>query len=522
MKYFLPVMTCAQARAWEKRFFDPLRERENEPPRERDFMQAAGTSVAETILRELNNRVPAQLLVLIGKGHNGGDAIIAANQLLARWQKNVPVKFVFFANDWDALAPLTMDVYEDFLRAHGEPNLIFYNEQTALESLKNFCGNTENAVVLDGIYGYNFRAPLREHVFEAFIWLNKNCSKSLRVAIDLPSGLSDIAPCGNAFLADLTCAVGILKSPLLVPENAPFVGKIVPCAIGFSCEDCDAFAADSLRVLDVLKLPRQLFSDKRDYGKILIVGGSRRFAGALMMNVLAALRAGTGLVTAFCPESVHAAFVARAPAAMWIPCKETSDGDLDFADVAQKLDDGHWLDGKTVQAILCGSGLGRSRDALAIAQKIAAETCAPTRVVFDADAIVPEVLNLCQFRKNRQTFILPHAGELARVAGTLEKNPITGVVKKSHFTWVCVHGEKPVVCCAGTPVLARGGSGDLLAGTVVSLLAQFADENIPARDLLAIAVCWHGLAGQALAREQGEHCADIAALPNFFNVALNS
>ncbi|MCR5184397.1 MAG: bifunctional ADP-dependent NAD(P)H-hydrate dehydratase/NAD(P)H-hydrate epimerase [Opitutales bacterium] len=537
--HFLPVMTCARARAWEKRFFDPLREHDGAPPRERDFMRRAGTRIAETVLDELRG-VPAQLLVLIGKGHNGGDAIIAAGRLLDAWS-GTAVKFVFFADGWDALAPLTMDAYEDFLRRHKAPPSLFYRSGNDLSALERFVGDSVpagTALMLDGIYGSSFRAPLREDVAAAFVSLNRLCARMLRVAVDLPSGLGDTSPCGNALVADITCAAGIVKTPLLDPANAAFVGRVVPCAIGFPCDDCDSLAADPAHILEILTRPRPAVCDKRDFGKILIVGGSRRFAGALMMNVLAALRAGTGLVTAFCPESVHAAFVARVPAAMWIPCKETADGDLEFADVARKLDEGKWLDGETVRTVLCGSGIGRSPDAQAVVQKIAAETRAPARLVLDADAIFPQNLKCCALRRERDTFILPHEGEFARVADclncqpgqipqSLHKSPVSGVIKKGRFTWVASAQSRPVLCCTGTPVLARGGSGDLLAGTVAGLLAQFPqgfsyepEKSDDCRDLLVIAACWHGLAGQALQRQQGERCADISRLPEFFNEAL--
>lgn len=518
-------MTCSQARDWEKTFFNTPREQDGEVPRERDFMQAAGTRVAETILDELDGGLPGALLILAGKGKNGGDAVIAADVLLTRFEKSVPVKFVVFADTLDDFEPEAKNVFDAFARSRGVPEILFYNTGTPVGELEKFVAplakSVRKTVMIDGVYGSGFRLPLREHVSRAFSLLNKICRKMLRVAVDLPSGMNDVSPCGNALAATITCAVGILKKPLLVPQNEPFAGKIVPCGIGFPCENYET-AADTFRILDFLKVPRKLFSDKRDFGKILIVGGSRRFAGALMMNTLAALRAGTGLVTAFCPESVHAAFVARAPAAMWIPCKETPDGDLDFADVSKKLDAGGWLNGKTVQTVLCGSGLGRSRDAAAIARKIAAETEYPASVVLDADAIFPEILSVCRFRKNRTTVVLPHAGELARIEEFLAREPLVvrGVVKKGRFTQVCTAGTPPLVCTAGTPVLARGGSGDLLAGMTAALLAQFPEKNL--QELLAAAVCWHGLAGQRLARRQGEITADISALPDCFASALKS
>lgn len=522
-EFKIPVMSCSQAKSWEKRFFDPTRYAPDEAiPQERDFMRRAGNGIGSFILNRLSGKTPGHLLVLAGKGHNGGDALIAARKILNAFPKNtVPAKLVFFAENWDALAPLTMDAYEDFLRDCGKAPAFFVSEKSG-DSLDAFLPKTYDGIIIDGIYGHGFRPPLREHVLRALTAINALPEKNLRVAVDLPSGLSDSPYPYYAFSADFTCATGIVKAPLLLPENEKYVGRIVPIGIGFPAESENIFAADTAVVLSRIPQKRPVFCDKRDFGHVLIVGGSRPMPGALMLNTLAALRAGAGLVSVLCPENVHAAFAARTPGAMWIPCKATSDGALDLHDGTEKF---RKYVGKAT-AVLCGSGMGDTPEALALIQTVAAETPEPAALILDADAL--RTGTLTALRRRGENILLPHAGEFVRLGGELQapeklpkKHPIAALALKGAYTQV-LSGNERLYTFAGTSALARGGSGDVLAGIAAAL---FAERNrrpsIPASDLLTQAVCWHGAAAQAQERIAGTRSVDIAALPDFLGSALN-
>lgn len=518
----IPVMSCAQAKSWEKRFFDPTAENAGDAvPQERDFMRRAGNGIGDFILSRLRETIPAHLLVLVGKGHNGGDALIAARRILQAFPaESLPVKLVFFAENWDALAPLTMDAYEDFLRDCGSAPTFFVSEKT-ISQLQAFLPHTGGGVVIDGIYGHGFRPPLRDFVFEALSQINAASESTLHVAVDLPSGLSD-SPCPYyAFAADFTCATGILKTPLLVPENAKYVGRIVPISIGFPSESFSVTAAETQKVLKCIPQKRPIFCDKRDFGHVLIVGGSRTMPGALLLNTLAALRAGAGLVSVLCPESVHAAFAARAPGAMWIPCKETESGALEQRDTLEKFR----RYASKASAVLCGSGMSVEPDAQALIQTIAAETPENTALVLDADALRPETLSA--LRRHGENILLPHVGEFLRLGGNPEKPqkllaraPVTALALKGAYTQILTK-ESRTYTAAGTSALARGGSGDILAGITVALFAERAKRgNVPPENLLTEAVCWHGAAAQAWEDAQGSRSADIAALPDFLAEAL--
>lgn len=517
----IPVMMCGEAKAWEKRFFDPAR-CDGEVPRERDFMKRAGTAVGDFVLGKLRGVVPSHLLVLVGKGHNGGDALIAAEKILRAFPKeSVPVKLVFFAKTWDDLAPLTMDAYEDFLRNCGKVPMFFVTDESA-EALSSFLPDEDCGVVIDGIYGHGFRPPLRDFVFKALSAINARSLNNLHVAVDLPSGIGDSSVPYYAFSADFTCATGILKTPLLAPENAKYVGRIVPLSVDFPCDDFCKVAADTKRVLKNIPQRRPIFCDKRDFGHVLIVGGSRSMPGALLLNVLAALRAGAGLVSVLCPESVYAAFAARAPGAMWIPCKETEGGALELCDATKKFR--QYVAKAT--AVLCGSGMGDSPEAQAVIQTIAAETPESAALILDADALRPGTLSA--LRRGGETVLLPHSGEFLRLGGNpdepekfLKTLRVSAVALKGAYTRVLSAGTS-IYTAAGTSALARGGSGDVLAGMVAALFAERKlRENISAATLLTEAVCWHGVAAQCWEAVSGTRTADIAQLPDFFADAFS-
>ncbi len=518
----IPLMSCARAKSWEKRFFNPANEDGTRiPPRERDFMLRAGNGIGEFILSRFDYEIPSRLLVLVGKGHNGGDALIAARKILTAFPKNtVHAKLVFFAENWDALAPLTMDAYEDFLRDCGSVPTFFVTRNT--ETLpEDFLPEGRGGIIIDGIYGHGFRPPLRENILRALTAINARANGNLCIAVDLPSGLSDSPVPYYAFSADFTCATGIVKTPLLLPANEKYVGRVVPIPIGFPVASEASCAADTAGALRAIPQRRPIFCDKRDFGHVLIVGGSRTMPGALMLNTLACLRAGAGLVSVLCPESVHAAFAARAPGAMWIPCKEAGDGSLDLRDALEKFR--KYVARAT--AVLCGSGMGNTPDARALTQAIAAETPEKSALILDADALRPETLTALRHRG--ENLLLPHAGEFLRLGGDvsapqslLEKHPITALALKGAYTQV-LSAEISTYCFAGSAVLARGGSGDVLAGISAALFAERAQRpQVSATDLLTQAVCWHGSAARLWEEAEGTRCADIASLPGYLAAAL--
>jgi NAD(P)H-hydrate epimerase len=314
-----------------------------------------------------------------------------------------------------------------------------------------------------------------------------------RASVDLPSA--------GLFRADFTYAIGIVKTPALDVATA---GRVRYLDIGFFWGDEPGdervLTTAVLAPLTALRPPQ---SDKRTYGHVFVVAGSRNFPGAALMTVLAALRSGAGLVTAFVPESLLPAFAARAPEAMWVGWPETPDGNL-------ALEGRHLLAAKLERAtaLVIGPGLGREKETLTLAADLV--KASPVPLVLDADALQPEIVAAGRaFR-----VLTPHAGEWARIADA--NLPNATLVRKGPVTRI-ESGAVAYRSFFGGPVLARGGSGDLLAGLIGGLLAQ-----MPVDPLLAAArgVVWHGLAADALARAHGPAAVHTTQVLDFLPAVL--
>jgi NAD(P)H-hydrate epimerase len=263
-------------------------------------------------------------------------------------------------------------------------------------------------------------------------------------------------------------------------------------------------------VLDPLRGLRSPESDKRSYGHLFVLGGSRSYPGAVLMSVLSALRSGAGLVTAFVPESLAPAFAARAPEAMWVGWPESPSGGL-------ALEGRHLLQAKLKQAtaLVIGPGLGREPETLALVLDLVKTS--PVPLVLDADALQPDIVRA----GTAPRVLTPHLGEFRRIlAGDdFHEAPATKnavVVLKGRLTGI-TQGTNAYYSTFGGPVLARGGSGDLLAGLIGGLLVQ-----TPADPLLAAArgAVWHGLAADALARAHGQVAVQTTQLLDFLPTVL--
>jgi NAD(P)H-hydrate epimerase len=324
----------------------------------------------------------------------------------------------------------------------------------------------------------------------------------LRAAVDLPSA--------GLFQADFTYATGSVKAPLM---DSPAAGRIRYLDLGFfNGEEAGGDRVLTPAVLESLAGLRPAHCDKRSHGHVFVIGGSRSYPGAILMSVLAALRSGVGLVTACVPESVASAFAARAPEAMWVAWPETPTGGLAL--------EGEYLLRERIKratALVMGPGLGRESETLALAANIAKTASIP--LVIDADALQPAVVDA----GNAPRIVTPHAGEFARISGGDELRAYAQrsgklVLLKGPVTRVA-HGGTVYHSFFGGPVLARGGSGDVLAGLIGGLLAQTPEEPLLAATR---GLVWHGMAADRLARAFGQTPVSVTQLLDFLPAALRA
>jgi ADP-dependent NAD(P)H-hydrate dehydratase / NAD(P)H-hydrate epimerase len=484
-----PILSCAEAGAFESAHFA------GDEAREWTAMNAAARGIVAGVLTDYGELggfpSEARVLVLAGKGHNAGDALLAAAGLCARFP-GIAVDVVFAFGE-RSLRPLATRAWRE-LAPRARVVSADGNDWAAGYDL-----------CLDGVFGLQFRPPLPEPTAVLLRRVNAHPIR-LRAAVDLPSGLD--AP--DAFRADFTYATGIAKRPLL---TLPQAGRLRFIDLGFSFPaDAVADAVLGAGVLDSLRGLRPPRSDKRHFGHPLIVAGSRRYPGAALMATLAALRSGAGLVTAAVPETLVPAFAAQAPEAIWLGLPETPEGGL-------ALEGLHLVREAFARAtaVVLGPGIGRERETLAFAEEIVRES--PRPLVIDADALQPEIV--AAGRASR--ILTPHAGEHARIAGALPVGAV--VVRKGPIT--CAETTTAPGAASGTryhsffggPALARGGSGDLLSGIVGTQLAQTPSDPLGAA---ARGVVWHGAAADMLARACGPSALRITQLLDFLSPALRA
>jgi NAD(P)H-hydrate epimerase len=487
----LPVLSCAEAAAAESAWIA------GDARRSLDLMLLAAAQLAAGCAGLLR-RPARRVLVLAGKGHNGADAILAASVFA---DAGAEVTVVFAQGAPKAGHPATI------WRRCGRAMRVAPAAALPRLARRPFC------LILDGLLGQGFRGRLSADLADCL-----RASEALqgwRVAIDLPTGLGDDAT-GPAFRADITFSLGCLKRPLLAPRARRFVGRLRVLDLGLpfppTAESCATPA-----VLAPLRRPRAADTDKRRQGRLLIVGGSDAFPGAVLMNTMAALRAGAGLVTTALPRALAPRAAPAMPEAMWRGLATDRRGVLapaSFAELRPAL--------ANKDALLAGSGMGP--DSASFLRRLVRAYAGP--LVLDADALRPDLVAAA--RRTAPLVLLPHAGEFKRLAGR-PMHPAAGrAYARAHGAIVVLKG--PVTCVTdgrrtvhlpfGGPVLARGGSGDLLAGVVAAVLARRAALGLAPFEAVVMAAAWHARAADVLGASSGEEAVRSTDLLDGLSAAL--
>jgi NAD(P)H-hydrate epimerase len=486
-----PILSCEAAKEFEGKLFG------GDEAKEWAAMQQAGAAVGQAVLRDAQEigglAENARVLVLVGKGHNGGDALLAAESLLAALPGATAVlEFVFGER---TLRPLTARALRSLRQRFRD----------RVQSGKLAADAAPFDVCLDGIFGFQFRPPAEPRVTTLLEKVNALAIR-FRVAVDLPSA--------GLFRADFTYATGSVKEPALDGDVA---GRVRYLDLGFFRETLPGHGRILRRtVLDPLRGFRPSASDKRSFGHLFVVGGSHSYPGAVFMAVRAAIKSGVGLVTSFVPESLVSSYAAHAPEAMWVGCPVAPNGGL-------ALESLHLIRERMARADawLIGPGLAQEMETHALVAALLKVVNQP--VLLDADALQRDLILGAKSR----LVLTPHAGEFARIA---EKASVEAfvvetkavVVLKGSLTRVVAWDEKSreaisYYSLSGGPVLARGGSGDVLAGLIGGQLAQ---TRNPAESAAAIGALWHGLAADALARAHGQVAVATTELLDFLAPVL--
>jgi NAD(P)H-hydrate epimerase len=475
-----------------------------------DLMRAASEAVAAFARQQFPRA--RRITVVCGRGNNGGDGMMAAH-LLASAGLEVTTLLL------GAPVGLTGDV-EVAWRKLTNPEHGLIHIVTAPEELARHKSALEADLIVDAVLGTGFKPPLKGLALTALEWLK--AGKAPILAVDLPSGWpadkTSVTAAGPVFPADAVIT-------FTAPKPAHVFGQltrhwdqpIVVAPIGSPDEAVvSALGLDwAGSALSLTQAPRAAAANKGNFGHVLVVGGSVGKSGAPAMAALAALRSGTGLVTAAVPAPVLGLVAAVAPELMTWPLLATAAGQIAAENLAPELMDA-LTTGKTVLAI--GPGLGQSPETVKFVIGLIAAATMPA--VIDADALnmlAAQPKLLAKLAKERTLVLTPHPGEMARLAGITaaevqadrlgvargfaQRVGVTLVLKGAR-TLIAHPDGRVAVNTTGNPGMAKGGSGDLLTGLVAGLLAQYPGE--PARAVEA-AVYLHGLAGDLAVRTADEH-----------------
>ena len=484
------------------------------------LMDRVGKGIADWVLSDLNGQPQdSNVLALVGKGNNGGDAIIAANYLLEAGVKTT-IALVLPRDEDDPLIASYTEAGGTTVSLHG---------RSGKRRMKNLCGKTD--LILDGVFGFNISRPIEDPI-ASLLEIAKDSDKRT-IAIDLPSGAnSDSGEFdANGLPADVCLTVGLQKlGPAIRFGDACYGEEINVLDVGIPTGLTQFFKSE-VNDFDLARelLPnRDVAAHKGDFGRSLLVCGSNTYVGAASLAVQACLRSGVGLVALATPESAYQAFAGNVPEATYIPLGEDVNGVLPgpaFEQIRQHI--------PTVDSVLIGVGISLSYGARELISRLTSrhDIWKGQTVVIDADGLtlVSEMPNWWEVFKGN-LIITPHPGEMSRLLeipiSEIEADRRTAVqtaaerfncvaVLKGATTLISAPDGRLRINMMPNHGLARGGSGDVLAGLITGLCAK-SDPF----DAASLGVYIHSLTGES-AREQltpyAMTAGDLVAhLPNAF------
>ena len=480
-----------------------------------DLMERAGQACARHAVAMLASH-PGPVRVVCGKGNNGGDGLVIARLLHERglsveaWVLAPPE-----AISADARVNLERAAAAGVELRHVAP------EQLAAVDLGGA------ALVVDALFGTGLGRAAAPPWDRAIAAIDGAAGPAAVLAVDLPSGLSGSsgAILGPCVRAHRTVALQVPKWPHVFPPAVEACGEVYVEDIGIRPEAI-ARASGRLRAITAGEAlaafaPRPLDSHKVTFGRLLLVAGSRDMPGAAQLAVAGALRGGAGLIALATVKRVGDLAAGRFPDVLHVVLPETEEGTITQHAAAELL-----RREAAATAALIGPGLSQ----VPLTQHFVRAVVRgfPGPLVVDADGLnaLADEAGLSLLRdRDGPTVLTPHPGELRRLVGgeppasrldaarRLASRTNAVVVLKGYRTLVVEPDGAAGVCLTGGPALARGGTGDVLAGFLASILAR---GVAPSRGAAA-AVYLHGLAGDLLAARHTEHMVPAgilaAALP---------
>ena len=481
------------------------------------MMENAGSSAARFI-RKKYDVSQKRAVVICGKGNNGGDGFVVARKLSEAGAQVIVILAEGPAQTENAKAMF----YQ--LRNLPVKVVTYFENETMVPSMLASCD-----IVVDALYGIGFHGAVREEYYPLFEAVRQ--SPAVVISIDLPSGaICDTGEVGGACIqANYTVSFSTLKNAHLMQPAKLFCGQVVVVPIGIpgsliSSEQGSIEVTEPDYAHQLLPL-RNPEGHKGTYGRLLSICGSVGMAGAAMMSAKAALRCGVGLLDLALPRPIYDLVASNLWEPVYTPMDYLQSGDLAPASRDALLDSL-----KKADAVLLGCGLGTAKGTANMVLNIISRSIVP--MVIDADGINIVAENIDVLKSAQAPVILtPHPGEMARLmhttvedvqqhrlqyASSFAQEHRVIVVLKGAGTMIAGPSGRLYQTITGNAGLARGGSGDVLAGMIASFLAQGNEAFLSA----AGSVFFHGAAGDLCADRMTQYAMlptdMIEALPKVF------
>ncbi len=476
------------------------------------LMENAGRACAEFLEREFSTLRNLSVAVVCGKGNNGGDGFVIGRHL-ANLGSTVDVFLLAPPRGIKGDAKTNLSILAKIAKKSQRVNI--KQIQNAFPSSRSY------DILIDAMFGTGFSGNVRGGYLKAIQWMNDSGKKI--IAVDIASGVNaSTGAVGNAaVMASATVTMGSRKIGQCVGEGRVRTGSLVVADIGIPITAKAKGKCHLVEEKDVAaSLPEiSLLAHKYSRGKLLIIGGSRKYTGAPVMAAQAAMRAGTGATILAIPEGIRDVLAKKLTEVMLLPCRETSMGSLHHDAIPLLLERSKWAD-----AVAIGPGLSRDDETLGLVRELLSGIDRP--ILLDADALHALKGNH-HLLKNRKvpTVLTPHYGEFSDLTGLskeeTESDPVASgrrfakslksvLVLKGGPTVIGTTEGNVFVNSTGNPGMATIGSGDVLTGMIGSLLAQRMEPEHAA----VAGVFLHGRAGDLAAKEHGTRslmALDIAA-----------
>lgn len=454
------------------------------------LMERAAQSVTDVIINDTNLK---KVIAICGKGGNGGDAIAVVRLL-----RDCGFCCTIYINDTDEY--LSIDAKTQINIARNIGIEILYDFE-AIE-LSNY------DIIIDGLFGVGLSRPVNDKYNRIISAINEADCKVY--SIDVPSGIncSNGLVMGNAVQADVTITFGYNKTGLMVYPGHEYAGEIIVADKVFPNETYKAFKTNIIYYdyEDINIIPdRKNVSNKGTYGHVLIIAGSQNMSGAALLSAKAAYRTGCGLVKVLTHEDNRTIVSGNLPEAIITTYNSAEDITPDFI-----IDNIKWAD-----SIVIGPGIGLSDISDKLMSLVLKYNNKP--IVIDADAInIIARDNLLNEKWGQYAILTPHLKEMSRLinneytAKEIHDN-IISITKEYHnkksvlvlkdAVTLTSDGSITIINNSGNNGMATAGSGDVLTGIIVSLLAMGLDRLNAA----GLGVYIHGLAGDIASNEENNY-----------------